>query len=255
MGCELRASLPGYRSEMVNLAGRRVLDNPDVGTIVLRRVAGAEGTVVSAASLAAPKDARKAYDKGREAGRKDKWEEAQRQFQKAVDVYPKYADAWYELGRCHQHAGNAPEARKAYGQALALDAKYMKPYLALSMLSAQENNWAEAADLSGKALKLDPVSYPEAYYLNAVANLRLNHLPQAENAARQGSQADTAHRVPKLNYLLGMLLADKKEYPAAAEQIRLYLQFAPKAIDAEQVRKQLTEIEQFATAAAPAPRP
>src|SRR5688500_2635026 len=34
MGCELRASLAGFRSEPVNLAGRRALDNPDVGTII-----------------------------------------------------------------------------------------------------------------------------------------------------------------------------------------------------------------------------
>src|SRR6185295_7904337 len=35
MGCELRASLPGFRSDVVNLGGRRMLDTPDVGTIVM----------------------------------------------------------------------------------------------------------------------------------------------------------------------------------------------------------------------------
>ena len=36
VGCELRASLPGYRSSSVELSGRRMFDNPDVGTIMLR---------------------------------------------------------------------------------------------------------------------------------------------------------------------------------------------------------------------------
>jgi len=37
MGCEIRAVLPGFRSEPVSLAGRRMFDNPDVGTIILHR--------------------------------------------------------------------------------------------------------------------------------------------------------------------------------------------------------------------------
>ncbi|MCX6634869.1 MAG: hypothetical protein NT090_07275, partial [Acidobacteria bacterium] len=63
MGCELRANLPGFRSEVVNLAGRRVMDNPDVGTIILKRLANVEGMTISATTALAPKDARKSFDK------------------------------------------------------------------------------------------------------------------------------------------------------------------------------------------------
>ena len=66
-GCELRASLAGFRSDVVNLSGRRMFDNPDVGTIILHRQANVEGTTISRTTLEAPKDARKAYDKAREA--------------------------------------------------------------------------------------------------------------------------------------------------------------------------------------------
>src|SRR5205809_80391 len=61
MGCEIRAALPGFRSDVVNLSGRRAFDNPDVGTIVLHRLANVEGVTISAVSLQAPKDAKKAY--------------------------------------------------------------------------------------------------------------------------------------------------------------------------------------------------
>src|SRR5947207_10964415 len=30
MGCEIRASLAGYRSDMINLSGRRQMDNPEL---------------------------------------------------------------------------------------------------------------------------------------------------------------------------------------------------------------------------------
>src|SRR5947209_6477475 len=56
MGCDIRASLAGYRSDVVSLSGRRMFDNPDVGTIILHRLGNVEGTTISAISLRAPKD-------------------------------------------------------------------------------------------------------------------------------------------------------------------------------------------------------
>lgn len=98
MNCELRVNLPGFRSEAVSLAGRRFMDNPDVGTIILHRLGNVEGLTISATSLMAPKDAKKAYEKGLEALKKKKSDDAQKSFQKAVEVYPKYASAWFQLG-------------------------------------------------------------------------------------------------------------------------------------------------------------
>jgi hypothetical protein len=86
--CELRASLPGYRSDVINLAVHRYMDNPDVGTIILHRMANVEGLTISATNALAPKDARKAYDHGRQAERKEKLDEAIKDFNKAVGVYP-----------------------------------------------------------------------------------------------------------------------------------------------------------------------
>ena len=62
MDCDLRARLAGFRSQSVSLANRRPMDPPDIGTILLHRLSPTEGTtLISAVSLAAPKDAKKAY--------------------------------------------------------------------------------------------------------------------------------------------------------------------------------------------------
>jgi len=53
----------------VSLADRRAMDRPDIGTIFLHRLGNAEGPD-QRNSLAAPKDARKAFEKGSDlAGR------------------------------------------------------------------------------------------------------------------------------------------------------------------------------------------
>ena len=54
--CELRASLGGYLSQTINLTGRTSMDNPDVGTISLRRMGATDtSTTVTATTLKAPK--------------------------------------------------------------------------------------------------------------------------------------------------------------------------------------------------------
>ena len=259
MGCELRATLPGFRSDVVNLAGRRLMDNPDVGTIVLRRLGNVEGTTISATTLQAPKDARKAFEKATEALRKKKTDEAQKNLEKAVQLYPQYATAWYELGALYQQQNNAAQAREAYGKSLAADAKFMKPYLQLALLAAQEQKWQEVADTTDRLLALDAYDYPRAWFFNAVANFNLRKIDAAEKSIRQGLKLDTQHSIPKLNHLLGIILFNKQDFTGASEHLRSYLQHAPNAQDADTVRKQLAELDkvtgQAAAAQPQAPQP
>jgi len=245
MSCELRASLPGYRSDIVNLAGRRMMDNPDVGVIILRRMGNVQGTTISATTMQAPKDAKKAFEKGADALRKKKFEEAQKQFEKAVELYPKYAVAWFELGMLHQQRKQGEPARKAYAEALAADAKYVKPYLQLALLSVQEQKWQEVADTTGRVLKLNPFDFPSAYFYNSVANFNLRNFDAAEKSAREALKLDSQHRIPKIEHLLGVILVNKRDYTGAAEHMKSYLQQAPEASDIELVKKQLADIERL----------
>ena len=143
MGCDLQAKLAGYRSQTVPLAGRRAMDNPDIGTILLHRIgAPEEGKTISAVSLAAPKDAKKAYDKGMEALKKKKFADAQASFEKAVEMYPKYATAWYELGMLQAGQDKPDMARKSFDLAIENDPKFVQPYLQISMLELQASEVA-----------------------------------------------------------------------------------------------------------------
>jgi perosamine synthetase len=92
---------PGFGAHVLDLSTRRVMDNPDTGTVVLRRVARSDGVLVSLTSLSAPKAARKAYEKGLHAAHAGKWESARARFEKAVALYPQYAEASTPLNRAH----------------------------------------------------------------------------------------------------------------------------------------------------------
>jgi tetratricopeptide (TPR) repeat protein len=243
MGCDLRASLAGFRSDELNLGTRHSLDNPDVGTIIFHRIANVEGLTISATSALAPKDAKKAFEKGRDAARKQKWDEAEKDFQKAVDIYPKYAAAWYQLGLVQQQKKNDDAARKSYAQALAADSKFVSPYQELAMMAAQEQKWQEVIDNTDRLLRLNPVDFPQAWLFNSLGNYYLKNMDVAEKSAREGISHDAGHHYATMNHVLGVILAQKQDYAGAAEQLRDYIHFAPHATDIDQVKKQLAEVE------------
>lgn len=242
-GCEIRAVLPGYRSESINLSMHRAFDNPNVGTIIMHRIGGVQGTTISYASLNAPKDAQRAFEKGLEATKKEKQPEAEKLFRKAVELYPKFATAWYELGRIEEGRGQAKEAAEDYRKSADADPKYVSPLLNLSNMAARSSDWAQTLDLTDKALKLNGIEFPQAYYYNAIANFNLRHLDDAEKSAREAIKLDTRKNLPKSDQLLAAILMEKQDYPGAAKSMRAYLSANPQAKDAVQVRAQLAEVE------------
>lgn len=252
INCELLADAPGFRSDTVRLDDHRMLDNPDVGTIVLHRLANVEGTSVSATSFTAPSDARKAYEKGLQSLQKGKTADAQKNFEKAVAIYPKYANAWLDLGRSRLHQKSIEPAREAFRKALEADGKLVAAQIELGILAAQESKWVDAARYLDDALRLDPVDFPQAWFIDAVADFNTKNYAMAEKSVRAALKLDPQHKNPQADQLLGLILATKGEYPGAAEELRTYLKLAPGAPDADKVKAQLAQVERMQSAARPA---
>jgi tetratricopeptide (TPR) repeat protein len=247
--CEIAARLDGYRSNSIDLSQRGSLDNPDLGTILLHRIGEQEGSTVSMTSLQAPRAAKRAFDKGMDLSRKNRLDEAVKQFEKAVGLYPKYADAWYRLGhvQVQQNAGDA--ARASFAKSIACDPKLVPPHVELSALNVNDGKWQEALINTQRAIKLDPFGVPAVYFFDALANYNLHNWAATERSSRELQRLDTQHRFIKINRILGTVLAAKNDYAGAAEQLRDYLKFDPGAKDAGEVRAQLSELERRLTAA------
>ena len=245
-GCELRASLAGFHSSSLAIPLGELgstVGAVNVGTIVLQTMQKAEGVTVSATSLNAPRDARKAYDKGHHAIENNKLPEAQPALERAVQLYPQYAAAWQDLGWVYAQQDQLDKARNAFTQAQAADGMFVPAYVGL--VAVRESRWAEAADFSARATQLDGVDFPAAFYYNSLANYRLGNLEQAEKSARKAETLGAQHSFPLVSLLLGVMLANRQEYVDAAEQLRSYLKAAPTAPNAEKVRQQLAELEKL----------
>ncbi|HZS51951.1 MAG TPA: tetratricopeptide repeat protein [Bryobacterales bacterium] len=244
MGCELRASLPGYRSDSIMLSRRSIFDNPDVGTIILHPLANVQATAISITTLEAPKDAKKAWEKAQKLlqQKNPKPAEAAKELEKAVQVYPKFAAAWCMLGESRLALKDEEGARKAFEQSLAADSKYARPYMQLASLEMRASRWDSAADITSRLSQMNPY-YTQAYYINAIANYNLGKMELAERSARNALKGEAAGRNPALHHLLGSILAREGNFPSAAGEFRSFLQLSPDSPAAEQIRKQLAEWE------------
>ena len=51
-----------------------------------------------------------------------------------------------------------------------------------------------------------------------MANYNLKNFEAAEKSAIEAQKMDTKHRNPKIDQVLGLIMIEKRDYPAAAEQ-------------------------------------
>jgi tetratricopeptide (TPR) repeat protein len=242
--CELRARLGGFRSQSIILAGRRPMDNPDLGTILLHREAPGEGSTISVTTLQAPKDARKAYEKGLEYIKKNKFAEARTEYEKAVQIDQKFAAAWCELGKMQAGAEDFDMARGSFRMAIQSDPKFPVPYVELSIIAVEQKKWQEVSDLTATAIKLDPFDYPQVFLFNAAAHYNLRETDAAEKSVKEAERLDSRHQYPQIGHLYGLILAQKQDYAGAVTHLRDYLKMFPGASDAADVRTQLQKLDQ-----------
>jgi tetratricopeptide (TPR) repeat protein len=246
--CEMKAVLAGYRSDSIRLAVRSTMDDTRIPTIVLFPLSRADVLAVSLTTAMAPKGARKAYEKGVTAAKAQKWDAAGSELARAVKEYPKFAVAWFELGVALEKRGDTDGAVQAWQEAVKADGKYLLPYEKLAAYADRKGQWDESARYSSAWIQLDPDDFPAAYLLNAIANARLKRMEGAERAARAGLLIDHNRRMPRLSYVLGLILAEKHQFAESVEQFRDYLKYMPNAKDADAVREQISKLDQAAVA-------
>ena len=266
--CEVRASLSGFRSNIVSLMALDTFAGTmNVGSIVVQRLEKVDGLTISVAAYNTPKDARKAYEKGLDAKKNGNLVVAQQSFEKAVKIYPKFTNAWYQLGSILQTQNDKTAAQAAYTQATKIDTKFLPPYLSLSHLAYDAQDWTELLNLTGHILAHDPLNYArvkgyildldsfdyaEAYFYHAVANLNLNHVDEAEKSALKAATLDVRPRFPQIHLLLAEIFAEKNAMPRAISELQIYLDQAPNARNANAVRARLLAL-QSSSANLPAP--
>ena len=242
VGCSVSAVLPGFDSSQLTIANRDVLANPNIGTITLKRESGATGTAVSATTAAAPKNAMKSFEKARSEWLDNKPDRAQRDLQKAVEIYPQFAEAWYQLGKIEAKL-KSPAALESFSKAVAADPQFELPYEQMAPLAAQAEKWPELINETNRALQLNPRGTLDLWYYKALGNYHLKNLEVAETSASRSLSMDPLHVQPDTEQLLAVILVAKNDLPAALQHLRNCLTYFAPGPNYELVKQQIAQVE------------
>ena len=115
----------------------------------------------------------------------------------------------------------------------------------LGLLVAKDGKWEESGKYLDRAVQLDPLDFPQAWYADAVANYNIRNYDAAEKSARSAVRLDPRHANPRSDYLLGLVLAEKKDYAGAAAELAEFVKLAPNAPDLAQVKDRLGQFQKL----------
>ena len=253
-GCELRAHQAGFQSESMLLTFRRPLDNPDVGTLVLYRAGSIVGTTNSVTTMAAPKKARTGYKKAKRCKRRmptsrrlQPKEECQlpegAELEKATDLYPEFSEGWNLLGQVRLQLKDEPGARKAFESATASDPKYLRPQVAMMELESRRRGWDQVSQWSTRVIELHPY-HMQAHFYQGIASLNLRRLEQARESLTKVRASHQADDYPYAGYLLGLVLAEKGDFDAAAKELKHFLKLRPETPEGDRAKTFLSKWEE-----------
>jgi Tfp pilus assembly protein PilF len=204
--------------------------------------AAANEFYVSFTTLAAPKEARKAYERAsREAGKKTpNLVKISQELERALSLYPQFAAAWYFLGGTLLERDDIDGARRAFERAVAADPRFPNPYVSLAAIELKSRHFAEAARLADSALRLDP-RLTEAHYYSVLANMALHNPNRAKQSIDVILETGEDRRYPEVHALLAEIHVAAGDRAAAAAEYRRLLELDPGSTSSSLARQRLAE--------------
>jgi tetratricopeptide (TPR) repeat protein len=241
-GCNIRAELAGFKSTSLHIAFTSIMDNPDLGTVVLTPDGTAAGSSVSTTYAKASPAAIKDYNKARGEYAKGNAGGAEKDLKKAVKADPNFADAWYQLGHLQQEKKPA-DALKSYQKAVAADPNFVSPYLPIAVLAANQKDWKQVKSATDQALKLDPEGNPQVFYYNALGDYNTGDASAAEASAKKSLAMDPEHVAPKTEQLLAVIEAGQGDLNGALHHLQHSLTYLKPGPDRDLVQQQIAQLQ------------
>src|SRR5215469_15866751 len=228
------------RVNLNNLPALRDAETPD--NCFLPPLDSVRTSVVAAAQLQIPANARREYQRACSALSKKRSADAEKHLRKSVQEYARYAVAWVTLGQVLADEHRFEDARNACERAATVDPVSQHAQLCLAAIASLTQAWSEELKHSSRALELDPGSVL-AYEYQAAANANLGDLDKAERSGLRAIAFDPDHHVPSVFFLLGQIYELKGDTAREREQFRQFLKYTHNHERAAMAMRILSELE------------
>jgi tetratricopeptide (TPR) repeat protein len=168
----------------------------------------------------APEDARQAYESAMRSLKAGDGDEAVRELERAVKIFPKYFRALNDLGVLYMKMDRLEVAAQMFDRAIKVGPRVYYPRLNHAIINTRRARYQEAVTELEHLHKENP-GLPEVRVALGDALMAMNRLDEAEahlRAALTDAKLDRG-AAGNAHYLLGMLLNRKQRYEAAIKEL------------------------------------
>jgi Flp pilus assembly protein TadD len=204
---------------------------------------GVNGNSITVAQYRVPGKARDEYRKSHEAVEKGKLEDAGKHLEKALAIYPDYADALTLRGVLELNQNNATAAIADLDKAIKADGNYAMAYVVMGSALNLQAKYDEAIRSLERGESLAP-NYWQAHFELGKAYLGKANYPAAVREL-QKAQGMSPVEYPFISLLEGNAYLSMKQYPEAVAALQAYLQKSPNGQYSQQARKMLDHAQSF----------
>jgi tetratricopeptide (TPR) repeat protein len=201
----------------------------------------ASNATVSASDLKVPEKASKEFDKATKMIAKQEWQKAIDQLNKALALYPSYAEAYTNLGVVYSRLGDSDKERDALHKAIAANDHFAPALVNLARMEMKENNFAGAEVHLRQATAADPT---DARTLALLAQVQLLDRHYEDAIASAGKVHTMSHgSYPLVHYVAARACERLNRLSDAVSELKLFLTEEPSGERAAAARQEMAAIQ------------
>ncbi len=187
------------------------------------------------ASQNIPKEAQKAFDRGKQYREQKKLDAALKELDKAIRVFPDYFQAWTEKGKTEINYGRPQQALEDFTQALKLFPDFEPALSGAGYCHLTLGAYEQSVAMLEKAIQIDSTHVQNLLFLG-VDELALHRWGKAQEALERALKLDPDGMVTAHMYL-AHALAGQEIFDRAADEMHTYLTLKPDAPNADRLRE------------------
>jgi len=206
-------------------------------------IPGSEGPVFSMIDTrvaAIPAEAIKEFDAGHKAVNVNDFAGAIPHLQKAISLYPRYAEAYYLLGVGQLQTNRGPQAESSLVKAIEIEDRMPQAQYLLGVLYAMTNRANLAEKPLSRFADLDPQN-PDARFELAKVCFALNKFPDAAMHARKSIELNETNT--GVHIVLGYALLRQNKPADATQAFQQFLKLDPNNPMAADVKAVIAQID------------
>ena len=240
----------GHYDLMVSVGLREAHSSVDVitgvnlVTLIMPSASGSNGdgrTTVAAGQLAVPGKARRELEKAEDNLHRSKWTEAASHIEKALALWPRYAEAFLLRAVLELQQGSLTQAQADAEKSIGYDPSNAEAYVVLGSSFNHLQRWDDARNSLDRGIAIAPTYWPGHYEMSK-ALLGKRDFGGALRHAEQASTSATQNYAP-LHVVKGYAYLGLGNQAAAAEELKTSVKLDPNSPTTASIKKTLEKLQ------------